>query len=73
MEATFIRISGALCTRHDNLTGARCGLFSPVLDAPAQKKAAGAPLIENIYPLSERVGAVAHAAGREARKALPRS
>ncbi len=50
MEATFIRISGALCTRHDNLTGARCGLFPPVLDAPAQKKVAGAPPIEKSIP-----------------------
>ncbi len=55
-----------------NVVGSRCGLFPPALDALAQKKISVTPMIEKVYPLSEGLGAVAHAARPGTRKILLR-
>ena len=42
--------------------GSRCGRFPPALQALAQQRVTVAPLIDRIYPLTEGLAAVAHAA-----------
>jgi 2-desacetyl-2-hydroxyethyl bacteriochlorophyllide A dehydrogenase len=53
--------------------GSRCGVFSPALDALAQKKIAVTPMIEKIYPLDEGIAAVTHAGRAGALKVLLRA
>ncbi len=54
------------------VVGSRCGLFSPALEALAQKKVTVTPMIEKVYPLTEGVEAVGHAARPGTRKILLR-
>jgi len=56
-----------------NVIGSRCGPFPDALNALAARQVAVAPLIEKIYSLDDGVAAVAHAAGRGARKILLRA
>jgi threonine dehydrogenase-like Zn-dependent dehydrogenase len=44
------------------VVGSRCGLFPPALHALEHQRVAVMPLIERIYPLSQGLAAVAHAA-----------
>jgi threonine dehydrogenase-like Zn-dependent dehydrogenase len=55
------------------LVGSRCGLFPPALEALAQKSVSVTPLIEKMYPLTEGLDAVAHAARPGTLKVLLRS
>ena len=52
--------------------GSRCGLFTPALEALAEKTVSVTPLIDKVYPLSLGVEAVAHAARPGTRKILLR-
>jgi len=53
--------------------GSRCGVFSPALQALAQKSISVTPLIEEIYSLADGLEAVAHAAKPGTLKVLLRS
>ncbi len=55
------------------VVGSRCGNFPPALRALSQKSVAVAPLIDKVYPLTEGLEAVAHAARSGALKILLRS
>ena len=55
-----------------NLLGSRCGPFPDALDALAGKQVSVTPLIDKIYPLSDGLAAIAHAATRGSRKILLR-
>ncbi|HYA29748.1 MAG TPA: alcohol dehydrogenase catalytic domain-containing protein [Acidobacteriota bacterium] len=55
-----------------NVIGSRCGLFGAALDALEAKQISVTPLIEKIYPLSNGVDALDHAAKRGAKKILLR-
>ena len=55
-----------------NVIGSRCGPFPDALNALAARQISVAPLVEEIYSLDDGVEAVAHAAGRGARKILLR-
>ena len=50
--------------------GSRCGRFEPALEALEEKTVLVTPLIEKIYPLSEGLTAVGHAARPGTRKIL---
>jgi len=52
--------------------GSRCGLFPPALEALEEKSVFVTPLIEKIYPLTDGVEAVRHAARQGTRKILLR-
>ncbi|HVO91545.1 MAG TPA: alcohol dehydrogenase catalytic domain-containing protein, partial [Terriglobales bacterium] len=52
--------------------GSRCGPFTDALAALTAKQVSVTPLIEKIYPLSDGVAAIAHAAQPGARKILVR-
>jgi threonine dehydrogenase-like Zn-dependent dehydrogenase len=54
------------------VVGSRCGLFPPALDTLAQKKVTVTPMIEKVYPLSDGLEAVGHAARAGALKVLLR-
>jgi len=56
-----------------NVIGSRCGPFPEALEALAGGRVSVTPLIEKIYSLDDGVTAVAHAAGRGARKILLRA
>jgi len=55
-----------------NVIGSRCGPFADALEALAGQRVAVTPLIEQIYPLTEGVAALRHAARPGARKILLR-
>jgi threonine dehydrogenase-like Zn-dependent dehydrogenase len=55
-----------------SVTGSRCGLFAPALEALEGKSVSVMPLIEEIYPLTDGVAAVAHAGKPGTRKILLR-
>jgi threonine dehydrogenase-like Zn-dependent dehydrogenase len=55
------------------VVGSRCGVFPPALEALAQKKIAVTPLIEQTYPLSDGIAAMAQAGRGGARKILLRN
>jgi threonine dehydrogenase-like Zn-dependent dehydrogenase len=55
-----------------NVVGSRCGPFPDALNALEAKQVSVTPLIEKIYPLSDGLAAVGHAAKPGARKILLR-
>jgi threonine dehydrogenase-like Zn-dependent dehydrogenase len=55
-----------------NVIGSRCGPFADAVDALAAERVSVTPLIEKIYPLSDGVEALRHAARAGARKILLR-
>ncbi|HUF41858.1 MAG TPA: alcohol dehydrogenase catalytic domain-containing protein [Verrucomicrobiae bacterium] len=55
-----------------NIVGSRCGPFPDALNALEAKQVSVTPLIEKIYPLSDGLAAVGHAAKPGARKILLR-
>ena len=55
-----------------NVIGSRCGPFVDALDALAAGQVSVTPLIEKIYPLSDGVAAMQHAAQNGAKKVLLR-
>jgi threonine dehydrogenase-like Zn-dependent dehydrogenase len=55
-----------------NVIGSRCGPFADAVDALATERVSVTPLIEKIYPLSDGVEALRHAARAGARKILLR-
>jgi threonine dehydrogenase-like Zn-dependent dehydrogenase len=54
------------------VVGSRCGPFAPALQALAQKQVTVTPLIDAVYPLSDGIAAVNHAARSGALKVLLR-
>jgi len=52
--------------------GSRCGVFAPALKALEEKSVSVTALIEKIYPLTQGLDAVAHAASQGSRKILLR-
>ena len=55
-----------------NVIGSRCGPFADALDALASRRVSVTSLIEKVYPLSDGLAAVGHAATRSAKKILLR-
>ena len=61
--ATAHTLSLAPLVIHEiTLVGSRCGRFAPALQALARQRVAVTPLIDTVYPLTEGITALAHAA-----------
>ncbi|MGE0823194.1 MAG: alcohol dehydrogenase catalytic domain-containing protein [Candidatus Binatia bacterium] len=76
MKSTVVnehRVSLAPLVIHEiTVVGSRCGRFSPALQALAQKRIVTTGLIDQVYPLSEGVTALQHAARSGVLKVLLR-